>query len=436
MTPAEPQGTKAMAVVRWLLVAAMAAGAGASLWSYVNGVSSHAAGSDHTHGQLFYCPMHPQIVRDRPGECPICGMTLVPKPDGPARPPVGKSANSIPGLMPVDIPIDRIQRIGIRTARVGRGSLSNVIRIPGMVQASERGLSQVSARSAGWIETLAVSETGQRIKRGQVLASIYSPDVLQAEQELLTAVGWNEGSQVAASSPHTPLTSPAAFSADARRRLELLGVSPQEIDSIVKSGHAERAVVLRAPADGYVIDRRAVAGMAVSPGAPLFEIADLSTVWVVAEVYESDISRIKTGQAARFETNAFGGEIFSGKVEFISPVADPSAHTLSIRLGFRNRPGPGGLKLRPGMYGNLSLNLPAIPGLFVPSEAVVDTGEAQYVFIAKAGGRFEPRRITRGGRSDDNIEIIAGVVEGEVVVTTANFLVDSESRLRAAIEGR
>jgi Cu(I)/Ag(I) efflux system membrane fusion protein len=176
--------------------------------------------------------------------------------------------------------------------------------------------------------------------------------------------------------------------------------------------------------------------MSVSPGMALFEVADLSTVWVMAEIYESDLWRVRVGQPARFEVTAYPGEAFAGKVKFTYPVVDPSSRTLRVRFELRNAQGPGGLKLRPGMYGHVALDLLRTSGLMVPAEAVVDTGELQYLFVVKEGGRFEPRRVRLGERGDDAYEVIEGVAEGEVVVTTANFLIDSESRLRAAIEGQ
>ncbi len=223
---------------------------------------------------------------------------------------------------------------------------------------------------------------------------------------------------------------------DARRRLELLGISPQEIDAVIKTRKPQRAIAIRSPVDGHVITKNAVVGMSVSPGVPLFEVANLATVWVLAEVYESDLKRIQVGQTARFESSAYPGETFTGKVKFVYPTLDPQSRTLRVRLEFRNRPGPAGLRLRPGMYGDVLLDLPAADGLMVPAEALVDTGDMQYVFVAKPEGRFEPRRVRSGARQDDRVEIVEGLAEGEKVVTTANFLIDSESRLHAAIGGQ
>jgi membrane fusion protein, copper/silver efflux system len=429
----QPPGVRTMGALRWILVAVMGLVAAGSVL-YAVGISMPESRTAPK-TKLYYCPMHPQIVQDHPGECPICSMTLVPKPDAPMVQPVA-SARSVPGLATVEIPVDRVQKIGVRTAPVARRPLVSDLRTVGVVEANERGLAQISPRFSGWIEELLVSETGQRVKRGQPLATIYSPDVLQAQQELLTALGWSAGAQPGALPHHTQLGSPEGLVADARRRLELLGISPQEIDAIVRTRKPQRALPLRSPVDGHVIGKRAIAGMSVSPGMPLFEVADLSTVWVMADVFESDVRRVQVGQPARFEVTAYQGEVFAGKVKFVYPTVDPSSRTLRVRLEVRNRPGPGGLELRPGMYGNISLDLPEKTGLMVPSDAVVDTGEIQYVFVVRGAGKFEPRQVKVGTRGDELTEIISGVAEGDVVVTTANFLIDSESRLRAAVEGR
>ena len=382
--------------------------------------------------------MHPHVTSDDPNaKCDPCGgMKLVPRPATDAGAAAQAPSSPVPGLVPLDIPIERVQKIGVRTARVTRQSVMGDFRTVGVVEADERGLASISPRFSGWIEQLLVSETGQRVKRGQPLATIYSPEVLQAQQELLTALGWTSR-PTDPSLPHHDSTAPLeGLVADARHRLELLGISAQEIDAIVKTRKPHRAIAIRSPVDGHVIAKNAVLGMSVSPGVPLFEVADLSNVWVVAEIYESDLSRIRVGQPARFEVSAYPEETFSGKVKFLYPTLDTSSRTLRARLEFRNRPGPAGLKLRPGMYGSVLLDLPATTGLMVPSEAVVDTGDVQYVFVAHPGGHFEPRRVKVGARLEDRMEIAQGLSEGETVVTTANFLIDSESRLRAAIEGQ
>jgi Cu(I)/Ag(I) efflux system membrane fusion protein len=434
-----PAGVKSMAIVRWALVILMGVIATVSILGYA-GVTVGAKPSPS--GHLYYCPMHPAVVQDHPGECPICGMTLVPRSQGSVKPstttkPVlgatdasvpAPEAVAVPGLGAVDLTPERIQLIGMRTAAVKREALAGELRTTGVVGANERGLAQITTRFAGWIQKLTVSTTGERVRRGQVLATIYSPDVLRAEQELLVASGWAQGKDSDSMS--------TGLAANARSRLELLGISPQEIDAVLRTGKPSDAVAIRSPVEGYVISKNAVAGVALQPGTVLFEVADLSNVWVTADVYELDISRVHVGQHARFEPSSFPGELHTGKVRFVYPVLDGQSRTLKVRLEFRNQSDRSGPRLRPGMYGTVVLDLPATTGLMVPAEAVVDTGDMQYLFVAKEGGHFEPRAVKVGARSQGQVEIARGVAEGEKVVTTGNFLIDSESRLRAAIEGQ
>jgi len=487
--PAPPRGARTMATVRWVLVVVAAIVATGSILHFagVHFGDTKSASS----GQLYYCPMHPSVVQDHPGECPICSMTLVPKPEGKAKPPtVAKPAASaagpavggkyycpmhpnrtsddpnarcpdcgmkmelrpaaagapaaesapptagVAGLSDVDLTPDRIQLIGMRTAKVTREAIGGELRTTGVVEPNERGLAQVTTRFAGWIQKLAVSETGERVRRGQVLATIYSPDVLRAEQELLVARGWTGSGSGEAKPPHEHDDFTASLDTNARRRLELLGISAQEIDEVLRTGKVVEAIAIRSPVEGYVVGKNAVVGVAVQPGTVLFQVADLSQVWVSADVYEQDISRAQVGQRARLELSSFPGEAHTGKVKFIYPVLDAGNRTLKVRLEFKNRFDRNGPRLKPGMYGTIYLDLPATSGLMVPAEAVVDTGETHYLFVAKDGGHFEPRMVKVGARVKDRVEIVSGVAEGETVVTTGNFLVDSESRLRAAIEGQ
>ncbi|MBI3182102.1 MAG: efflux RND transporter periplasmic adaptor subunit [Myxococcales bacterium] len=480
-----PPGVQVMAAVRWALVALMAIAAVGSVL-YVTGTLGRLGPSQPSE-TIYYCPMHPSVVQDHPGECPICSMTLVPKEaDGgevgtpaasghaghssapsteaeapyycPMHPEETSSdpqarcpkcgmtleprpadahgshgghaeappeKKGVPGLVQVQLTPERIQLLGMRTAKVERAALSGELRTVGVVAASEAGQASITTRFAGWIEELEINQTGQKVTKGQVLASVYSPELLTAQQEFLNARRWAESSESSKGAHGLS----ADLEGDARRKLELLGVSPNEIEELEQSRRPVRALRLRSPANGYVTRKNAVLGMHVQPGSQLFEVADLSTVWVLADVYEHEMRRLFVGQKASVSLSAYPGESFAGKVAFIYPTVDPTTRTLRARLELRNPK----LRLRPGMYGDVVLQLPAEEGLLAPAEAVVDTGEVQYVFITLDGGRFEPRRVKVGARSGDRVQLLEGVAEGEVVVTTANFLVDSESRLRAAI---
>jgi membrane fusion protein, copper/silver efflux system len=413
-----PPGARAMAVVRWLLVALMAAAAVASLTYYLRSrAPSVAAARD-----VWTCPMHPGVQQDHPGECPICSMTLVKKEKGQPAAPVPSptpGAAAPPGLVPIDLTPDRIQLTGIRTAPAARESLAAEIHTVGFVAASEKGLAQVQTRIPGWIQRLAVAQTGAKVQKGQVVAWIYSPDLVAAQQELLNAVRWQRDG-----------SSAAPTAADARARLELLGIDVEDIAAIERAGQPIRDLQVRSRVAGFVTRKNAVEGLFVQPGTVLYELADLSTVWVLADVYEYEIERVRAGQEATVRLAAFPRATIRGKVTFLAPDLDPATRTLRVRIELPNADS----RLRPGMYGDVSIAGDRTDGVFVPAEAVVDTGEAQYVFLAQAGGRFEPRRVKVGARAGDKVQILEGVSEGETVVTTANFLLDSESRLRATVQ--
>jgi membrane fusion protein, copper/silver efflux system len=483
-----PRGVRAMAVVRWCLVLAMAV---IAAFSVAHGFGLMPSDGAREGAARYYCPMHPQIVKDTPGECPICHMTLVPLSEGgaesqkkaavshsghrheasdpyycpmhpeetsndanarcpicgmklekrrtPAPAPAGSRSaakpgapapvpSDVPGLVPLELSLDRVQLIGVRTAVAAAEALAAELRTVGFVSADEARLARVHARFPGWIERLAVATTGAKVRRGQVLAELYHPELLPAQHEFLTARGWSAATGTAGGGA----TQALPLELSARRRLELFGMSKSEIDGIARSGTATRTIAVTAPLGGHVIRKQAVQGAYVEPGTELFEIADLSKIWVLADVYEHDIARVRIGQTAAVVVSAFPAEPFPGTLSFVYPTLDPGTRTLRVRFELDNRDA----RLRPGMYADVTLTLAASEGVVIPTEALVDTGELKYVFLAKPGGRFEPRRVRTGARSGSKVAILEGVAAGETVVTTANFLIDSESRLRAAVEGK
>jgi membrane fusion protein, copper/silver efflux system len=421
-----PPGTRTMAIVRWALVAVMGLAALSSVLYYA-GVFEGDGGGERV---LYYCPMHPSVVQDHPGECPICHMTLVPQEHGRAVHDAAPQSHPVAGLQTVEIAPERIQLMGMKVAPVVREALVPELRASGWVSAPETGLSQVQTRVAGWIERLHVSQTGVTVKKGQTLATIYSPDLLAAQQELLDALEWSKAPQGGHS------MSPGAGSVDlvsaSRRRLQVLGLSAQDVAQIERTRQPLASVPVRAPQAGTVASKPAVEGAYVQPGTVLYEVADLSKIWVLADVYEHDVARVKVGQKAQLSLESYPGQLFEGTVDFVAPTLDAKTRTMRARLIFPNRDA----RLKPGMIGQVRVALPPAEGLVVPREAIVDTGAEQYLFVALAGGRFEPRKVKVGARAGDKVQLLDGVSEGEVVVTTANFLIDSESRLRSAIEGQ
>ncbi|HEU4381979.1 MAG TPA: efflux RND transporter periplasmic adaptor subunit [Anaeromyxobacteraceae bacterium] len=455
-----PPGTRTMALVRWGLVALMAVAA-AGAWVYYADLVPRTAKS----AVQYRCPMHPSVIADSPGQCPICGMDLVPAGEAtrpgaasaqagpgkywcPMHPEVHSDdpnavcekcggmrlvprdaasppgAQGVPGLAAVDLTPERIQLIGVRTAAVAREKLAPSLRTVGIVTADEGALVVVAPRFSGWVEEVLASQSGQRVQKGEALARLYSPELVTAQLNYVNAIRWLDEHPESADTAQN-------LERDARARLQLLGVDDRDIDELRRTRKALRALSLRTPISGYVGKKSAVVGLYVQPGTELFEIADLSTVWVIADVYEYEIERVKIGQRATISVPANPGQQFTGRVSFLYPSVNPISRTMQARLEFKNP----ALRLRPGMYADVRLDLGAVEGLVISSEALVDTGESQYVFVSREGGRFEPRRVRTGARGDGKVELLEGVAEGEKVVTTANFLVDSESRLRAAIEG-
>ncbi|MFN8546163.1 MAG: efflux RND transporter periplasmic adaptor subunit [Candidatus Binatia bacterium] len=418
---AAPAGVGLMSIVRWGLVVLMAALAVASLVRHA-GVFARAGVQEAA--VRWQCPMHPSVVSDHPGECPICSMTLVPVKGEPAMP---SAASDLPGLVAVDLTPERVRLSGLRTEVVRRGALAPELRAPGVVAAAEDRLVQVHTRVAGWVQDLRVARTGDRVARGDVLASLYSPELVTAQQEYLNARRW-------AREPGTPsevgrLT--AGLGEDARRRLERLGIAAEEVAAIDRSGRAAAALAIRAPATGWVVRKTAVEGGYVQPGTELFALADLGTVWVLAEVPERHAGRLRPGQAVTLETAAEPGRSWTGTIDGIYPTLDATTRTARVRVVVPN----ADLRLWPGMYADVRIALAESTGLLVPRDAVIDTGTEQYVFVASGDGRFEPRRVRLGARSGEVVELLEGVQEGDAVVTSANFLIDSESRLRAAVAG-
>lgn len=413
-----------MSLVRWALLIAVTAVATAAVlrfWGPAPGASSARA-------QGYYCPMHPEVTSDRPGECPICHMQLERIPaDGVGAhdthaqhpPPHDASMTEPAGMVPVTLTLDRVQLGGIGAEVLRPRAVSTSIRAPAVVVAPEDRVAQVRVRANGFVERVAVQQTGVQVSAGQPLAWVYSPQVLQAQQEWLASARWGDEVTGAALTDH------------AREALALLGVAPQDLDAIARTRTPLRAIPLRAPIAGVVMRREAVLGMYATPETLLYEIAALDRVWVTASVDARDLIRVRRGAPASFR--AADAPARAATVTWIEPVASLETRTARVRVELQN---PGGL-LRPGAVGELEITTTAPAGeaeaLHVPRDAVIDTGARQYVFVDRGEGRYEPRIVSLGPLDAEGYPVRDGLRAGEHVVTRGTFLVDAESRLRATL---
>ncbi len=434
-----PPGAGVAAVVRWLIVVGLGLlAAGSVLWSTGLLADKAAVGTE------FYCPMHPQVVQDHPGECPICHMTLVERPMATTTTPATASpapapssappsttkrlpataTSTVSGLVPVTLSFERTQLIGMKTAKVERRPLGAGWKTTGVVTVDERRRSVIEARFTGFVEDLSVGSVGEHVARDQIVARVYSPDVVAAEQELLLAIA--QAQPPGGDKTGLLGTVTTGLVDAAKQRLQLLGVAAVDVDAIVQAGTVTRTVPIRAPAAGTVLRRNAARGSSVQPGMPLFEVADLGQVFVFADVAERDRGRIGPKAPVKIIGRI---QTVDGVVDLLLPDVDTASRTQRARIVIDNKAGA----FVPGEFVDVVLQTTAALTLVMPREALVDTGDVQYAFVDHGNGTFEPRAVNVGVRSGDDIEILSGLAEGDVVVTTGNFLVDSESRLQASL---
>lgn len=405
---------------------------------------------------LYTCPMHPAYISDKPGDCPICGMKLVPlkeeEPsaeksappkktmykstmmpnevsDKPGKDSMGMdmvpfeveesgAVTEVGGRIQVKISPDRQQLIGIKTAPVRSQPLHKLIKAVGRVDYAEPNISVVNLKFDGWVERLYVNSTGRAIRKGEPLFDIYSPELVATQQEYLIAV-----------KAGTVLDDASSILRSAREKLKLWDILDSEIEELERTGQAKKTVTIHSRGSGIVIEKNVVQGQKIMSGENLFKIADLSRVWILGDIYEYELPFIKTGQEARISLSYYPGESFAGKITYIYPYLKPETRTNQVRIEAENP----GLKLKPEMFAGLEIHVDYGTRLTVPSDAVLDAGDTKIVFVAKGDGYFEPREVKLGVRGEDLYEVLGGVSEGENVVTSANFLIDSESSLKAAL---
>jgi membrane fusion protein, copper/silver efflux system len=416
----------------------------------------HRHGGAAAHATLYHCPMHPNYTSESPGDCAICGMKLVPIEDPDAGNPGHKvafyrspmnaadtspvprkdemgmdyvpvyegevpGASEVSGLAGVKIDAQRQQLIGLRTAEITRGPISGDWRTVGRVAVDETRVRKINVKVDGFVEKLFVDFVGKPVRRGEPLFALYSPDLLNAQNDYSLAV------RTRAELGGGPAGD--ALVASARRRLELWDVPRSEIAHLDHGGAPIRDLTLVSPIAGVVTAKSVVQGSRIAAGDTPFEITDLSRVWVLADAHESDLPRVRIGTPVSLTLDAVPNRVFHGRVNFVEPVLDPKTRTAKVRVAFANPTG----ELRVEMFGEVVFHTRPHDGLRAPADSIIDSGDRQVVFAATGDGRFEPREVKTGDVGGDMVEILSGVQAGEHVVVRASFLVDSESRLKAAL---
>jgi len=450
-----------------MIVVALAVTLGAGYFlggGYVIPVTDEAAVTEPAAEKVQYtCGMHPFIIRDEPGLCPICGMKLTPlkagtggqavaerkikgwrSPMDPAyvRDAPGKDAmghDLVPvyedgegggGAGMVTIDPATIQNMGVRTAEVERRDLERTIRAVGLVTYEEPRRFSVNSKIAGWIERLYVNQEGQPVKEGQPLLELYSPELVAAQQEYLLALA--HGERLGGTSFPEIAAGSARLLDAARTRLKYWDISEQQILELEQSREVRKTLTLYSAYNGVVTTKKAFEGMRIMAGEELLVISDISSVWVNADIYEYELPWLKLGQKARVELPFVPGKVYEGKVTYIYPYLEAKSRTVKVRVTLANP----GFALKPDMYANVRIDTETVANvLAIPDHAVLNSGKGQTVFVALGEGRFEPRDVQTGvGDEEGFVQILSGLAVGESVVTSAQFMLDSESKLREAIQ--
>jgi RND family efflux transporter MFP subunit len=406
---------------------------------YAGGVFRPAASVDDRDRILYWtCPMHPDVRAAESGkhDIPDCGMDLVPVRANNAAVPSGPSPSAAPPSTPAtvdraEVRLDprRQQLMGVRTLRVARVPLTPVIRAVGVVRYNETRQTDVNMKLEGWIRDLHVNYTGQAVTKGQPLFTFYSPDLVTTENEYLLALKTRDSLQQSQIADARERANELVRSA--RQRLAFWDLPDADISALETTRQAQTAVTFRSPATGVVVEKVAVNGMHMTPGQTLYKLADLSTVWIEADVYEGEAPLVRIGSRATITVDAYPKDRFTGRAIYVYPFVDEKTRTNKVRYEFANRDG----RLKPGMFANVELTIAEGPAIVVPTNAVLDAGSDQVVFVAKGDGVFEPRHVKVGRRFSNEVQILEGIKEGEEVATGAAFFLDSESQLRAGLQG-
>ena len=396
--------------------------------------ASEASGGHAGHGQMagskaaerkvlyWYDAMSPERHYDKPGKAPD-GMDLVPM--------YAESSGAMSEMPPGTVMISptKQQLIGVRTDTVKRESVNRTIRAVAQVQIDETKIARIHVKIPGWVDQIYVDFVGKLVRKGQPLFSFYSPDLVSTQQEYLIAL---RAQKDLGTSPFPEVSKGSETLLQAtRERLRLWDISDDQLKKLDETGQAIRDITMYSPVDGFVTKREVYEKMYLQPETEVYELVDLSTVWVNAEIYEFEVPYVKVGQPATMSLSYFPGRTYTGKVAYIYPTVDPTTRTVKVRLEFSNPD----FDLKPDMFAEAQLNISYGTQVFVPQEALLDAGTEQIVFVALGDGYFEPRKVQLGARLDGRIIILFGLKPGERIVTSGNFLIDSESRLKSAMGG-
>ena len=376
--------------------------------------SSATEAKDASDATIWTCSMHPQVRQTKPGRCPMCGMDLVPIIK---RSSETASSSNVPEHATVMIPGELQQRIGVRSGRVEMGSLDMSVEAMGIVRPDQTRIARVNIKTEGWVDKLFVNFVGQTVRKGDPLLSIYSPQFVSTQQELLSALH----------AERTLGNSQPSLAEAAQHRLELWDVPADQIDELRKSGKVQKDLVLKSPIAGTVLEQNVYEKQYVTPEKELYVIGNLSTVWVQAQVYEYEIPHVELGRPATVTIPSLSDRQFVGRVVFIQPTVEEATRTVQVRIELPNREGI----FKPGMFAQISIAHPMGEGLLVPTSAVLRTGDRDIVYRVEPGDHFVPVAVKISPiQFGDRYQVLKGLKEGEAIVTSANFLIDSESRIQ------
>lgn len=428
----------------------------AGLYFIFNQNGSKNAASSET--QLYTCGMHPDVISDEPGDCPICGMKLVPMKntstknngerkilfwrapmdpneiyDKPGKSKMGMDLVPVyqddeggSGVVSIDPTV--VQNMNVKTELVENKSLSSNVVTNGVLTTNEKNEYIVTTRVNGWIENLYINYTGQRVKKGEKLMDIYSPELVSAQQEMITALNYQKS--INNTGINGMRESGDELLKNAVRKLQLLQLPENDINKLKSTGEVKTYVTLYAQNSGTVLEKYVLDGQKIMAGMPLLKIADLSNLWLTADVYEYELSKISTGAKAEIKFNYLPGKTYNGKISFIYPTLKPKTRTAKVRIDINNFNG----ELKPAMFANVLIegkNFGEHPA--VPENAVLRGGRKDIVIISLGDGKFKPQEVTLGGYSDGYYQVLEGLTAGNIIVTSAQFLIDSESNLKAAV---